>query len=58
MLLNKHQKELFKADYSKLNHPQLQIKYGASVKKINELALSLGLTKHFGRPLGSKNKNI
>jgi len=55
MLLNSRQKEQFKLDYVALNHQRLQQKYGASIHKINELAVYLGLCKPIGRPKGSKD---
>jgi hypothetical protein len=57
MLLNKHQKEQFKLDYPKMRMLDLTIKYGASDKKVTELALSMGLgLKRAGRIIGSMGK--
>jgi hypothetical protein len=55
MLLNKHQKEQFKTDYTILNYVQLQVKYRASAVKIRELAKAIGIDKPIGRPLGTKD---
>ena len=55
MLLNKLKKEQFKIDYPVLNYQQLSVKYGASSVKLRELAVSLGIEKPIGRPLGIKD---
>lgn len=57
MLLNRLQKEQFKADYPVLNYPKLQVKYGASSVKIRELAVTLGLEKPLGRGKGNKDRD-
>ena len=54
MLLNKHQKEQFKLDYHEMRMLDLTIKYGASDKKVTELALSMGLGL---KRAGNKTKN-
>lgn len=56
MLLNKHQKEKFKVDYPNTRMIDMIVKYGASDKKITELAKAMGLkVRTAGRPKNRKD---